>query len=239
MAEKFSGSLDELKGHVAQTVIGGTWSESNGAHQFKSHDGGVMRWWPSSGTLQFQGQQGGKEALQRALVAVLGAPSTAAAVGRQIFVVHGHDNDARDELELFLHRLGLQPFILMRTSGGGQTIIDALEGQIGRDHTTDFGIALFTPDDAATTSSSGGQVINERRARQNVVLETGMLLASLTRDRMAILVKGDVALPSDLQGVIQLRFVNNVHEIGAKLVDRLQKAGIPIEPARIAGALIK
>jgi len=35
----------------------------------------------------------------------------------------------------------------MNSSGGGKTIIEALEGKIGRDYSSDFGIVLITPDD--------------------------------------------------------------------------------------------
>ena len=59
----------------------------------------------------------------------------------------------------------------------------------------------------ALYAQSDGVDTKEPRTRQNVVLETGMLLASLTRQRMALLVKGHLELPSDLQGIIQLRFV--------------------------------
>jgi predicted nucleotide-binding protein len=80
------------------------------------------------------------------------------------------DSDARDQLELALHRLGLQPFILMNSSGGGKTIIEALEGQIGRDFTSDFGIVLMTPDDFGYAKKEGLDKA-EPRARQNVILE--------------------------------------------------------------------
>ena len=43
----------------------------------------------------------------------------------------------------------------MNTSGGGKTIIEALEGQIGRDYTSDFGIALMTPDDVGYSKKEG------------------------------------------------------------------------------------
>jgi predicted nucleotide-binding protein len=65
----------------------------------------------------------------------------------QIFVVQGHDKVARDELELVLHRLDLEPYILMNSNPAGKTIIDALEGKIGKNHESDFGIVLSTPDD--------------------------------------------------------------------------------------------
>jgi hypothetical protein len=37
----------------------------------------------------------------------------------KIFVVHGRDHTARDQLELILHRLGLAPYVLQVTGGGG------------------------------------------------------------------------------------------------------------------------
>jgi predicted nucleotide-binding protein len=61
--------------------------------------------------------------------------------------VHGHDNEGRDQLELALRRPGLEPFVLMNSGGGGQTIIEAIEGKIGKDYSGDFGIVLMTPDD--------------------------------------------------------------------------------------------
>ena len=111
-----------------------------------------------------------------------------------------------------------------------------MENKIGRDFTSDFGIILFTPDDKGYEIKEGPEKA-EPRARQNVVLETGMLLASLTRERMAILVKGHVDLPSDLQGIIQLRFNDHVREIIPRLVTRLKEAKIEIDPNRIAEAV--
>jgi predicted nucleotide-binding protein with TIR-like domain len=96
----------------------------------------------------------------------------------------------------------------MNSSGEGKTLIEALEGNIGRDHSADFGIVLMTPDDMGYSKDESHERA-EPRARQNVVLETGMLLSSLTRERMAIVVKGYLKLPSDLEGII--RFGYNEH----------------------------
>ena len=50
------------------------------------------------------------------------------------------------------------------------------------------------------------------RARQNVIMEMGMLLASLTRKRYAILTKGFVQMPSNMSGVITIPFNDHVRE---------------------------
>lgn len=152
--------------------------------------------------------------------------------GQQIFIVHGHDTEARDQLELALRRLGLEPYILMNTSGGGKTIIEALEGKIGKDFSSDFGIVLLTPDDMGYSIKEGKEK-EEPRARQNVILETGMLLSSLTRERIALVVKGHVELPSDLQGIIHYGYNNHVNEIMPKLCRRFQEAGYSLDSEKI------
>ena len=165
MANKFEGTIEELQALVKAAGIKGKWDgDDQGKHTFRSGDGGVLNWWPSRGTVQFQGPDEAKAKLEKA---ISGAKTTASTEVRhssteasrelqQIFIVHGHDSDARDQLELALHRLGLQPFILMNSSGGGKTIIEALEGQIGRDFTSDFGIVLMTPDDFGYSKKEAG-----------------------------------------------------------------------------------
>jgi len=240
MAIKHKGSLDELKAKIAG--ITGAWSEDgSGKQTFRSQEGGVLNWWPSSGTIQVQGQDPAKSILELALsgeiqpIPASGSSAPATATPRQIFIVHGHDADARDQLELALHRLGLEPFVLMNTSGGGKTIIEALEGKIGHDYSSDFGIVLMTPDDVGYAKKDGSERA-EPRSRQNVILETGMLLSSLTRARMAIVIKGHLEIPSDLNGIIHFGYNDHVREIVPKLCQRLKEAGFDLQPAQIAAA---
>ena len=247
MARKFSGTLEELKKLISAAGILGEWLEQNGKkpkHIFRSEGGGVLNWWPSTRTLQFQGDPAETvrlaDALGNAASGQTEKPAPAAAVSAkrepQIFVVHGHDREARDQVELALMRLGLKPFILMNSSGGGDTIIEALEGKIGRDSPAAFGVVLVTPDDMGRPKNEP-PAEDKPRARENVILEAGMLLASLTRKRIALLVKGHVELPSDLAGLIHLRFNDNVREVLPKLCDRMREAGIEINPQAISAAL--
>lgn len=244
MPKKFRGTIEELQSLVRAAGIAGDWDDDGqGKRSFRSKDGGVLNWWPLKGTINVQGAADARERLEAAIASPLASQipgviptgKPAAREPKHIFIVHGHDSDARDQLELALHRLGLQPFILMNTSGGGKTIIEALEGQIGRDYTSDFGIVLMTPDDFGYAKKDGDKKV-EPRARQNVILEAGMLLASLTRARMAIIVKGHLELPSDLQGIIHLAYNDHVKEIIPKLCQRLKEAGFDLEPNQIAAA---
>lgn len=238
MSNKFNGSIEELK--VLMASVPGDWSEDgNGKHTFRTKDGGVMNWWPSKGTINLQGNEEGKAKIQAAFSTTSTVASSIttnpAAQNRQIFIVHGHDAEARDQLELALHRLSLDPFILMNNSGGGLTIIEALEGQIGRDYSSAFGIVLMTPDDFGYAKKDGADKA-EPRVRQNVLLETGMLLSSLTRARIAIIVKGHVEIPSDMEGIIRLGYNDHIREVVPKLCQRLRDSGFDIDPNKMAAA---
>ena len=235
MPDKFHGSHDELKALFEQAGVTGNWAEDGkGKHEVRSREGGVMSWWPKTGTVMCQGTERGRTALEQAFSQGTGAMPSKSQV-RQIFVVHGHDMQAKDQLELALHRMGLKPFVLMNSSGGGKTLIEALEGKIGRNYSADFGIVLMTPDDMGYAQKEGAERA-EPRARQNVVLETGMLLSSLTRERMVIAVKGYLKLPSDLDGIIWFGFNNDIKEIVPKLSQRLNELGFDVNPQQIAEA---
>ncbi len=235
MSEISQGTVETLKSLVDAAGVNGKWLEDgHGKYTFMSEAGGVLNWWKSTGTIQLQGRGSAKAALERVFQSSGGA-AVPAQVARQIFIVHGHDQDARDQLELALHRLGLEPFVLMNSSGEGKTLIEALEGKIGRDYSSDFGIVLMTPDDVGYAKKDGAEK-GEPRARQNVILETGMLLSSLTRARMAIVVKGHVEIPSDLQGIIRFGYNEHVKEIVPKLCQRLKEAGFDLSATEIASA---
>jgi predicted nucleotide-binding protein len=143
---------------------------------------------------------------------------------------------AREQLELVLHRLRLDPFMLANTGGGSLTIIEALEREIGPSpRSAKFGIVLLTPDDMGYAKAQGPERA-EPRARQNVVLETGMLIAALGRPNVAILKKGHIEIPSDAQGIIYIPFNEHVREAVPRLVDRLRAVGFELDPECITRA---
>jgi predicted nucleotide-binding protein len=96
-------------------------------------------------------------------------------------------------------------------------------------------VILLTPDDYGY-SKAESEADRKPRARQNVILEMGMVMASLGRERMAILQKGALERPSDTDGILRIEFNDHVREIVPKLVQRLQAAGFQIDPQAIAAA---
>jgi hypothetical protein len=130
MSGKFHGSLSELKEKLAPLCLGGEWKElTNGVHKFHCKDNAGVLWSETKGTIWFDGPAPARATLTSKVEAILASdtPPAANVAGRQIFVVHGRDTDSRDQLELILRRLGLEPFVLQVTGGGGDTLIEALE----------------------------------------------------------------------------------------------------------------
>jgi predicted nucleotide-binding protein len=123
--------------------------------------------------------------------------ATSVASGK-VFVVHGHDEAARETVARFLSRLDLTPVILHEQASQGRTIVEKLEhhGDVG------FAVVLLTPDDVGGISPDHLQP----RARQNVVLELGYFLGRLGRDHVCALHRGELELPSNYMGVIYIPF---------------------------------
>lgn len=232
---RYDGTRDELERIVAETNLIGVWSEEGDRLCFRSRGGAFLTWWPHSRDMRIlvQGSSADCEVLERQLKSPIARPPPTSAKAK-IFVVHGHDTAAREQLELVLHRLDLAPFILQNTSGAGMTVIEALEKDVVQEVPA-FGIVLMTPDDVGYAVSAGSSSARPR-ARQNVILELGMLIARIGRSRVAILLKGSTEVPSDASGVIYLRFKTHMREVVPNLVARLNEAGFSLDPSAIARA---
>lgn len=188
-----------------------------------------------SGRVVVQGknQQQVKEALNLPVnpIKKAGGTSVQPKTKTNVFVVYGHDTSARTQLEAMLLRWGLQPLILDQLPSEGQTIIEKLEA-----FTEDVGFAvvLATPDDEGHRVNHPDE--KALRARQNVVLELGMLLAKLGRRRVAILIKQSekVERPSDIQGLIYIPFKEDLaKEVGVLLAKEMTAQGYKISVAKL------
>lgn len=117
---------------------------------------------------------------------------------RKVFIVHGRDNEAKQEIARFISDLGLVPIILHEQASSGMTIIEKIERYT---NDADFALVLYTPCDHGRGASET-KVAPRNRARQNVVFEHGYLMAKLGRENVCALVKGDVETPNDISGVV-------------------------------------
>lgn len=147
----------------------------------------------------------------------------AAGPDRRVFIVYGRDTASRESLELLLHKMGLDPIVLQDVPAQGDTIIEKLEHYLGEHGNVGYACVLLTPDDEGHLAGEPKE--KKYRARQNVVLELGMVLARLGRRRVAILHKASVELPSDIAGLIYIPYKERVDEAKMKLFAELKAAG--------------
>lgn len=251
MTKKFLGQAEEFKQAIETLQQRGSWEDFTQGLRFKTIDGGTIQWYSSTGTILIQGNKTAKDRLTQLIdgleldkvqlvpkenfATAVEAKAKSAKVGSKIFVVHGHDHTSREQLELILHKLGLEPFVLANTSGGGLTIIEALEEEIGKDGNSKFGIVLLTPDDFGYSKLEDPSKA-QPRARQNVVLEMGMLISAVGRKNTVILKKGHLEAPSDANGILYLGYNDHVKEVVPRLVERLKMSGFAIDISKVTNA---
>jgi predicted nucleotide-binding protein len=136
---------------------------------------------------------------------------------KDVFVVHGHDDEFKREVADVLRRAGLTPVILHEQPNGGKTIIEKFEKHGGG---AGFAVVLLTPDDVGGPSADQLRP----RARQNVIGEMFWFSGKLGRSKVCALKKGELEVPSDFAGVVY----TPVDERGAwktDLLKELQTAG--------------
>jgi predicted nucleotide-binding protein len=177
-------NLDELK-HTLNTAGYAIKKEqrlpNDTGFQIRLTNGAIVNCF-DNGTVSVQGKN--RDVVEKAVGAADILPNRGVAPSSKVFVVYGHDQSARDQLEAMLRRWGLDPIIFDQMPSEGATLIEKLENYVGN---VGFGVVLATPDDVGYPRSKEDQ--KAFRARQNVVLELGMLLAHLGRKKVAILLE--------------------------------------------------
>jgi predicted nucleotide-binding protein len=126
------------------------------------------------------------------------APASKAEKKNKVFVVHGRDNEAKQEAARYIESVGLEAIILHEQASSGMTIIEKIEHYAGE---ADFAIVIYTACDKGRGAFET-KVPARDRARQNVVFEHGYLMAKLGRKNVCALVKGQIETPNDISGVV-------------------------------------
>ena len=143
--------------------------------------------------------------------------------GNEVFIVHGHDDEAKETVTRFVENFGIEATILHEQANRGQTIPEKFEEHAGE---AGFAIILLTPDDVGAPKDERNNL--KPRARQNVVLELGYFWGRLGRGRVCVLHKGGVELPSDMQGLLYVP-MNSPDEWQLPLAREMKQAGLPID----------
>lgn len=156
---------------------------------------------------------------------------------KKVFVVHGRNLNARNEMFRFLRSIGLQPLewseAVKATGKGSPYVGEILD--------TSFSIAqaiivLFTPDDEAKLLD---EFINENdetyereltpQARPNVIFEAGMAMGR-NPDRTVLVELGKLRPFSDIYGRHVIR-LNNSSQRKQEFAHRLETAGCRVNLA--------
>jgi len=137
---------------------------------------------------------------------------------KNVFIVHGHDNTARLELNnIIKDDFQLNPIVLQDEPNTSiETIISKFERLAS---ICSSAIILFTPDD-----ESNGKF----RARQNVILELGYFLGKFQdfdERKLVIIKQKNIEIPSDISGVLYLEYDKSVKEIYYNLNKQFQAWG--------------
>ena len=119
---------------------------------------------------------------------------------RKIFIVHGKNNEVKQEISRFIESQGIDVIILHEQASGGRTIIEKIEYYSNE---ADFALILYTACDQGR-SSDESRAEFKNRARQNVVFEHGYLMAKLGRKNVCALVQGEIETPNDISGVVYI-----------------------------------
>lgn len=151
----------------------------------------------------------------------MGIINTAHELGNRVFIIHGHDDEMKKATQLFVNRIGLEDVVLHEQPNRGRTIIRKL---LEESNGACFALALFSPDDKVESGKA--------RARQNVILELGYFIGLIGAERVRILKKGVVEIPSDLQGVIYEDYDTNGNW-QIKLLKEMEDVGIELDKEKI------
>ncbi|WP_200893865.1 TIR domain-containing protein [Xanthomonas sp. GPE 39] len=233
-------TLDEIKAclQAGTFQVANETALSNGSGtQLRLQNGAIVNSY-HTGNFNVQGknQQAVKECLgvtvaQKAAATPQNGAAPAKPMLSKVFVVYGHDTVARTELEAMLRRWRLEPLILDQLPSEGQTIIEKLEKYTAE---VKFAVVLATPDDEGYRV--GHEDEKAFRARQNVVMELGVVLTLLGRKNVAILMKQqeNMERPSDIQGLLYIPFKDNLQkDAGPLLAKEMAAQGYPISLANL------
>lgn len=103
------------------------------------------------------------------------------------------------------------------------------------EHHSDVGFAfiLLTPDDVAYGADDHALPDDHRkkefRAHPNVTFEFRYFVGRLGRHRACCLIRGDVARPSDIDGLVYKSIADTVEGIGYSIIKELKAAGYTIK----------
>lgn len=157
-----------------------------------------------------------------------------------VFVVHGHDGTALEQVHAYLRGLGIETVVLSRRPGPAQSLFQKF---LTVSKEARFAIVLLTADDfgASRLQYEADGVADKAlqfRARQNVIFELGFFYGFLGWESVFVVYREpnkvfpNFERPSDLDGVI-FDTIDDTGQWRETLQTKLAEAGFNLENTRI------
>jgi len=127
-------------------------------------------------------------------------------LSKNIFIVHGHNEEMKQSSARFIEKIDLKPIILHEQPNKGKTIIEKFNDYSN----VSFAVILLSADDIAFRKND--KIENASfRARQNVIFELGFFIGKIGRENVVILHEqiDNFEIPSDYQGVLYIPYDSN------------------------------
>ena len=152
-----------------------------------------------------------------------------------IFIVHGHDEAALEEVKSFVTGIGVRPIVLREAAGPDQSLLQRFFRIAGE---AKFAVVILSADDLGAAriqfeAPNVGERSLQFRARQNVVLELGFFYGQLGWDHVFVLLKQpdrvypNFEMPSDIGGAVYDR-MDTSDRWKRELTERMSKAGFVV-----------
>lgn len=157
---------------------------------------------------------------------------------KRVFVVHGRDRNAWNELKQFLEALGLAAYDyddqLAVSETGAPFVRDIVNAGLKKAKTI---IVLFTPEERATLSTKLHLAtdkyhpadVERYQARPNVIFEAGMAFAINPKQTVLLALGPEVQLFSDAGGVHVHRMTTDSEDFRRMLANVLRNTGCEID----------
>ncbi len=138
----------------------------------------------------------------------------------KVFVVHGHAVEDRDKLFKILTEFNVEPVVMEFATKKGRSIYEEFY-DLAKD--CEFAFVLLTPDDKMAADVPDDEKF---RARQNVIFEMGWFYSFLGREKTRLLYRGTIEIPSDVTGVVYIKFNETLDEVRSDIRSSLEAGGV-------------
>lgn len=139
----------------------------------------------------------------------------------KVFIIHGSDEARWREVKDLLTEFKLDSIELSQMPSASNTLIDKFEKYANE---CNAAIAILSTDDFVEDKSGNTYY----QARPNVWFELGWFYAKLGKERVLLIYENKLKheIPSDLQGIVQLRYENKIEELYRSLGQEFEMMGL-------------